>query len=57
METLFKTWIKNENELTILLSEIPNITESEKHKIQVMQIKHQRDELKAIKNELKNRKE
>lgn len=56
METLFEAWTKHERELEELLDGL-NLNEDEKHKFRLFQIKCQRDELRAIKNELKNRKE
>lgn len=53
METLFRTWIKHERELEELLDMLVNMDEDVKHKFRLFQVKCQRDELRAIKNELK----
>ena len=53
METLFETWIENEKELEALLEKL-DVDPTERHEFRLFQVKCQRNELRAIKNELKN---
>ena len=51
MKTLFETWIENEKGLEALLEKL-DVDPTERHEFRLFQIKCQRDELRAIKNEL-----
>lgn len=53
MLTLFEVWSKNEKELEALFVEL-NIDLDDRHKFRLFQIKCQREEIRAMQNELKN---
>lgn len=53
MGTLFETWTEHERELEKLLDGLVDMDEDVRHKFRLFQVKCQRDELRAIRNDLK----
>lgn len=51
METLQGIWDRHEDELNKYLEELVNIDNNIKHNLRIMQIKHQREELRAYQND------
>ncbi len=53
MKTLFETWCENENKLEALFEKL-NTSLEDRQEFRLLQVECQRDELRAIKNELNN---